>query len=269
MKPGKINGLIILLLSLSLAGCNEVEMQSQWTDTITLDAVTEADWPESPQYFDKDSRVRVSLMNDENYLYIRLLSRSQTTKMLFLRAGFTVWIDDTGDTRKTYGIQFPLAKQKQMQGHMADHKSRSGMEEILEDSQYSLAILNGSGETRQTIPRSKAAEMGIYAQLNMEQGYLIYELKVPLTVSDNNKIIGVGFETGKMERPKSKGSSGGGRGGKGGGGGGGRGGKKMGGKGGGAEGSSPPSFDIWAKVYLAEDMPKKNSGSIKYSKPGL
>ncbi len=264
MKHGKINALIIFLLSLFLAGCNEVEMQSQWTDSITLETATEADWPEYPQYFDKDSRVGVSLMNDENYLYIRLLSRSQTTKMLFLRAGFTVWLDDTGNTRKTYGIQFPIAKQKQMQGHMADHKSRSGIEEMLEDSQYSLAILRGPGETRQTIPTSKATEMGIYAQLDMQQGYLIYELKVPFTVSDNNKIIGVGFETGKMERPKSKGSSGGGRGGKSGGGG-----KKMRGKGDGSGGSSPPSFDIWAKVYLAENMQKKNSSSIEYSKPGL
>lgn len=78
MKSGKLNVLIVLLLSFSLTGCNEVEMQSQWTDSITLDSVTKADWPEYSQYF------------DENSFYIRLLSRSQTTKMLFLRAGFTV-----------------------------------------------------------------------------------------------------------------------------------------------------------------------------------
>ena len=261
--------LIFSLAAISLTGCNEVELQSQWTDPVTLGG-SNADWPENPQYFDEDSRVRVSLMNDDDNLYIRLLTRSQTTKMLFLRAGFTVWLDDSGDTEKQFGLQFPLARQSRMRGRMSDHKARNGMEEMLEDSQYSLAILNGEGGTRQTMATSKAAAMGIYARLKMQQGYLIYELKVPLTVSEGNNVIGVGFETGKIERPSGKGSSGGGRGGggggKGGGGGGGKGGKNMGGKGGAHGGGSQQPVEIWAKVHLAENTSSDNPGSIEESK---
>jgi len=44
VKPGKLNALMILLLSISLAGCNEVEMQRQWPEFIGL----EADWSAIP-----------------------------------------------------------------------------------------------------------------------------------------------------------------------------------------------------------------------------
>lgn len=99
---------IILLATIPLTGCNEVEMQSQWrTKPIAMDG-SRAGWPEDVQYFDKDSKMHVSIMNDENNLYIRLLTRSETTKRMFLRAGFTIWIDDTGDTEKNFGVQFRL-----------------------------------------------------------------------------------------------------------------------------------------------------------------
>ncbi len=228
-------------------------MQSQWTEPVAFDE-NELIWPEVPQYFDEDSRLRVSLMNDDRYLYIQLLTRSQMSKMLFLRAGFTLWLDDTGNTEKRFGLLFPLPRQKQIPGSMSDHRSRNSMEDMLEDSQYSMAILKGAeATTRQTLSMSKAAEMGIYARLGIQRGYLVYELKVPLTGSADGNIIGVGFESGEMERPASRGSSGGGRGGKGGGGKGG--GKKMGGQKGGPGEKAPQPIEIWARVHLAEHGP--------------
>ena len=91
--------------------------------------------------------------------------------------------------------------------------------------------------------------------LEMEQGYLVYELKVPLTAAENSQAIGICFETGKIEKPAGKNSFGSGRGGKGGGGGGG--GKKMGGKGkrNSHGGGSPEPIEMWAKVHLAERPP--------------
>lgn len=86
--------------------------------------------------------------------------------------------------------------------------------------------------------------MGIYAGLSVQQSHLIYELQVPLTAAKDNKTIGIGFETGKLERPAGKGSSGrGGRGGGGRGGGSGKGGQHGGGR--------PESIEIWTKVHLA------------------
>ncbi len=255
--------LICLLLAIPLAGCNEVELQSQWrTKPITIDG-SGAEWPENGQYFDKDSGMLVSVMNDEDNIYIQLSTKSKVTKMMFLRAGFTTWIDDSGGTSKKLGVQFPMAQQDHKWGTRQDHKPRTGMAEILEDSQYSLAIINSSAGTHQTIPISQAAEMGIYARLEMKKDYLVYELEIPHAASAGNKTIGVGFEIGKMERPSRNGSPAGGGGqkgrgggGRGGGGRGGGGGEMMGGKGGHSGGGSPGGgrpepFDMWVKIYLA------------------
>lgn len=205
-------------------------------------------------------------MNDDTFLYIRLLSRSHKSKMLFLRGGFTVWLNNSGDSEEQFGLQFPLPRQKMMRGSTADHKSRNSMEDMLEDSQYSLAILNGSDETRQTMPTSKASEMGIYARLQVEEGYLVYELKIPipLAISKDNKIIGVGFESGQIARPSGRGSSGGG-GGRGGRAGGGKGGGKMGGNSGNHGGGSPKSIEIWARVHLADNTSLAHSAESKES----
>ena len=264
MKPGKLIAFIILLPTVFLAGCNEVEMQSQRTALLTISG-SHSDWPEKPQYFEEKSRMLVSVMNDDYNLYIRLSTRSQTTKMMFLRGGFTVWLDHAGGSIKKFGVQFPIARQRPMPGNMQDYKPRNSMEDMLEDSQYSLAILDGSGETRQTMSTVKAEDIGIYARLGMEQGHLVYELKVPLGASESNKIIGVGFESGKISRGSGKGKSGGGGGGRGGGrgsGGGGGGGKK-GGKGGGQGGSGPQPIELWIKVHLAQDVPANDSGIIE------
>lgn len=257
MKTVKLNGLRFLLIFLTttlLAGCDEAELQSQWpSKPISIDGA-DVEWPESGQYFDEESKLLVSVMNDENNLYIRWLTRNQTTKTLVLQAGFTVWIDETGDTSKTFGVQFPLAKPKQSGTRNPDYKSRTGMEDILADSQYNLAILNGLEGYRQTMPTTKAEGLGIFPKLRMEQGYLVYELKIPLSAErGDHQVVSIGFETGKIEKPSGQGSMGGhkGKGGGGGGKGSGGGNKKMGGNRGTHGGGSPEPIEMWAKVHLA------------------
>ncbi len=246
---------IFFIAAFALTGCDKVELQSQWrTHPIIIDG-SNTDWTEDSPYFDKNSRILISILNDEDDLYIRLLTRSETTRRIFLRTGFTVWIDDTGDTEKKFGIQFPLPRQRLTGKALTDHKPRTGMQESLIDSRYNLAILNDESGNRQTIPLTRAAEMGIQVRLGMKQGYLIYELKIPVTWPQENRTLGIGFETGTIEKP-----SGNGRGGRGGGGGG-RG--KKGGKSGQYGDRRPEPVEIWAKVHLAARPAMKNIESLQ------
>jgi len=110
---------------------------------------------------------------------------------------------------------------------------------------------------------------GIAVKVGEVQGYLVYELKVPLTRTADlpyaieakpGALIGFGLETPKMERPSREGQGGmGGFGGGGGGGGmggrGGRGGGGMGGRrgGGGDRNQSEQAKPLksWATIQLA------------------
>ena len=55
MKARKLIIFSLCLASITLAGCNEAEIQSQWTETNTLDDIN-FNWPEAPQYFDENSK---------------------------------------------------------------------------------------------------------------------------------------------------------------------------------------------------------------------
>jgi uncharacterized membrane protein YgcG len=243
--------LILCVSVISLYGCNTVKIQSQWsTKTITIDG-NATEWPETSPYLDEASKVLMTILNDEKNIYIRLLTRNLATQKMFLQAGLTTWIDYTGGDTKKYGVQFPLARQKYNPvNRNQDHKARNGMQKILEDSQYSLAILYSPPEGRsvRSISKTEAAERGILATIDIHQGYMVYELQVPYSITGDDRIVGIGFETGTMKKPsgKGQGQSGGGRGGGRGGGGKGK------GKGGHSGQGLPKGFEMWAQVSLAE-----------------
>ncbi len=244
---------VLLLVVLSLLGCDDpVSLRSEWrTQPIIIDG-NGTDWPETYQFFEKESKVLISVMNDRDNIYVRLLLRSKATQMMFLRAGFVTWIDDSGGSKKNFGVQFPLPKQNDMQRELADHKPRNSMQDVLEDSRHTLSVLKGPQGNRlvHTISMNEAAELGIYTCLGLESGYLVYELQVPYNASASDKTVGIGFETGELERPAAKKRPGGGdemaRG---------RGGQSRGGKGQRPSNNSPPEpFEMWATVQLA-DLP--------------
>ncbi|MDA3833086.1 MAG: hypothetical protein PF495_06775 [Spirochaetales bacterium] len=234
--------LIFFLSTISMAGCATVEMQSRWTNPMAV-PLSDTTWLGEHHYYDEDSRMRISVLNDADNLYIQLSSVNPSTKMMLLRAGFTVWLDNTGGTSKNFGIQFPLAQQSPMWGNGTDHKPRNSMEEMLQDCQYSLAIVNDAEETSQPMAVNQAEAQGIYPHIGMKQTYLLYELKVPLTATENNRTVGIGFETDKLESPAGRGSSRGGGGG----------GKKKGGKGGSQDGGKAKPIKIWMTIHLAQE----------------
>ena len=208
-------------------------------------------------YLDEESKVLMTILNDEKNIYIRLLTRNLATQRIFLQAGLTTWIDYRGGDDKKFGVRFPLARKSYSQASRSqDHKPRNGMQEVLADSQHSLAILYSPPEGRavRSISKTEAAERGILATIDIRQGYMVYELQVPYSVTGDNKTVGIGFETGTMKRPsgKGQGQSGSGRGG-GGKGSGGGGMKGKGGQSGGKHsgGSRPEAFEMWAHVSLA------------------
>jgi len=259
MKPvlhSVTRSLAFLFLVISIGGCDEIELQSQWREApITIDGIG-TDWTQNTPYRNEKPRVLVSVMNDKENLFIRLMTRDRQTQMMFIRAGFITWIDEGGGTEKKFGVQFPIASQVQGFGGMPDQKARNSLQEILEDGQHSIAILHRPQGDRpaNTISLTDAAIMGVFAKIDMDAGYLTYELQVPYSVSKEQPIIGIGFETGELKKPQGRKRSGGGRSGLSSGGGGRRGG------GGGGRSSGKPAgteivqpFKMWARIHLADN----------------
>jgi hypothetical protein len=263
---------VLLALSGLVAGCGNTEFKSAWRDReITVDG-KDTDWSGVSVYSIGDPGVAVGLLNDESNLYILLKTHDRSLLPRLTRGGFMVWFDPSGKKNKSFGIHFPIGGQEMgmpempregFQGERKADTSGQAPEEFpkrMEEALKNVELIGPTKGQRCTLAVADAEAKGVKARMTFSTGELVYEVEVPLRpdaqhpyaiaipANPSNQAIGIGFETGKFERPKREGFSEGG-GGEGGGGGWG------GGRGGGMsppEGSRmPKEFNLWAIVKLA------------------
>lgn len=93
-------------LLLGATGCGKLAMDSSWrTRPITIDGA-DSDWQGTLTYVARGSTV-VSLLNDEQFLYLRLASADRAIQAQMMRLGFTLWLDRRGGEAQSFGIRFP------------------------------------------------------------------------------------------------------------------------------------------------------------------
>jgi hypothetical protein len=254
---------LFLLLAVSLAGCNEIKLSSNWCDReIAIDG-DQADWAGKLRFLE-DQQASVGVLNDGDFLYLCLVSSKEGPVMQTVRSGFTVWLDSEGGKKKNFGVKFPLGMQGEPVPMMDRSKPREPEmpKEFLDASLKEIEII-GPGEGQ--VQRAEGfEEQGIEVKIVETRGKFVYELKVPLAMTADHpyaigvkegKPVGIGLEAGEPNRPEMGDRPPGG-GFPGGGAGGGPGGGPGGGgpPGGGGRGSRPEMSEpikLWLKVSLA------------------
>lgn len=213
----------------------------------------------------------MQVVNDGEFLYLRMSASDAGTRMEIMRLGMTVWFDPAGGTKKKLGLRYPVVEAGSFGGSGRGGSGRSGGrrgdpeggEEHSGPPMERVDILGPGKDDARSLMRDHLS--GVDVAIRTEQGSLDYELKVPLKHNSDypygidtqpGKTIGIGFETGKLAEHmpgagRGGGFGGGGMGGRGGGGGGGH---RGGGGGGGGEGRSfqpPKPIKAWTTVTLA------------------
>lgn len=173
----------LFLSLLGLVSCVTTKLNSGWLDRkITVDGMTR-DWLGALIPIEEKD-ITVGILNDENYLYLCLLSENPYLHAQFMRQGFTVWFDPTGGKNKTFGIKFPVGVDE------GEDFLRSKEDEVdLEDfrrpirgSMRELEILGPDGDKGERMPVSQAK--GISVHLDASSKVLAYEIRVPLIKSE-------------------------------------------------------------------------------------
>ncbi len=258
--------LLIAFLSLFMQiTCSTLRLESTWKDRdIALDGKG-GDWLGTKYYFE-DLAISVGLINDTQYLYVSVMTENPMVQAQIMRQGLTIWLDPKGGKDKTFGIKFPLGRKgEEPEGErmdprdMMDEMAREEMMQKLQESMTELEVLGPDGKVLEKMDTENAR--GIDVKMRIAGGSFVYELKVPLTSSEEyphaigvkaGDVIGVGFLSPKLEMSRPRGMRGGGR--MPGGGGMPPGGGGMGGMGGfGMRPMMPQELKIWAKVQLASD----------------
>ena len=265
--------LIITCSTILFAGCKEPEIDSRWRDReISIDG-NDSEWGNYIQYYDEDTRVILCMFNDDQNMYIKVSSPNRMMQSQFISMGFTVWFDPNSGNDKKFGVHFPLGKQggglQITRGgeKPTQNDDQEKIQKMLEEIQKDIELIGPGKNKRLIMTVTEADDLGINVKMGKPKGNLIYELKIPLALSENHpyavgivpdKKIGVGFETGKINKNEMKkrmsdrqgqmSGKPGGMGERGGrpGGMGGRGGNRMPGG-----GMIPEPLELWAKVTLA------------------
>jgi hypothetical protein len=276
---------VLVASAVGVAANKRQLIDSHWRDRdIRIDG-DNGDWPGPLTPVEENHPLLTGAMNDGQYLYLVLSTSDATLRRQILRQGLIVWFDPSGGDKKHFGVKYPVGVLPEEASSRGGYRrggaggSGGGYHRPTDDP--------NSGNTAQAPPsdlevtdrlevygpqkddvHSYVTEMapGISAKVGQVEGYLVYELKVPLTKTGDapygieaksGALIGFGVETPKMEQPAHEAGRGGGFGGFGGGMGG-NGGGGMGGRGGGGGGSGsrgefqpPKPLKSWAAIQLA------------------
>ena len=225
-------------------GCGMEEIYSKWCNpVVTIGGIDGgAEWENARHAMD-DGNITVGLLNDEKTLFLRLSTRNQAIQRQILAAGLTVWFDGEGDKKKIYGIHFPASGQGSGRSPMlkGDRDQRDDPDEmsgkLREVAQGELKITGPEQNEHSYIAEKcisvsadhryyyfsaeDSTQYGLQYSLGYAKGDLVYELGIPLTRNNSTpygiavhkaSIIGIGLETGKIERSQE--TTGGGRSGK-------------------------------------------------------
>jgi hypothetical protein len=250
-----------------LISCSSsLELSSRWTNqelAITgdgshwKDATTDIVGPD----------VSIGVKNDNNNLYIGLITSNRATQLQLLALGCTTWFDTEGKKNKTFGIQFPVSGLLQGRRFPAQGNPEE-LQRLINTAQRQLVIIGPVGGEQHRMPVQDA--QGVEVHLGYADGTLVYELKVPLQKNnvrpyaiavDPAKPFLVGFETGDLaeamkgqpgvSNPSQSAGGGGGRG---------RQGRGVGGGSGSSSGlgnEMPEPLKHWMTVHLSSESTAK------------
>ncbi len=281
LKNSQSIALCAIALGAMMSGCASVDLASHWKDrVVTLDGKN-TEWNDAVWTIN-DKPVAIGVLNDDEYLYLAVMTSSMDYQRQIMRNGLAVWIDRDGGSAKNFGLRYaPLVRPTQPDRS----SSENGMDEREPPpdneamrtnlaANFGVEILGpAAGEHH---PPGADARGDIDVQAGWDEGVLVIEMKVPLSDAPQHRFsvrahpgakLGLGVELAEMHAPRERsesnalenlreqepGSAGspaeGMRGG---------GGRRGGGRGGrGPGGQRVEPLSIWAKITLAQHNASK------------
>lgn len=160
--------------------------------------------------YSEDQRATVGFINDDEYLYLCLLSADEQVLMRAMAAGFTVWFEGSGKKDERLNVKFPLGGTMPRRENFqpGENERADRIAEFLRDQSGIVLAQAGRNEK---LDLSDLDDYGLEAKIGEHLGRMVYEIRVPLHGSKDfpyainaraGKPIKVGFELGKMKMPE-------------------------------------------------------------------
>ncbi len=193
------------------------KLDSRWREAPVIIDGKDSEWESAATLFEKE-KLRIGLMNDEDFLYVGLGLPERTQMMQALFQGLFVWFDPKGGKKKSFGIRFPVGLRSMDFDRPAASEDPPGRGQARPDPEELNRRLVEMLRLVEVILDGKATRRpsgefpGIAAGVSARGDGLFCELKVPLGPSDKwpysiaitpERPLGVGLETPGPRRPQS------------------------------------------------------------------
>jgi hypothetical protein len=213
MRRRAVVACAVLLLAASLGGCREMKLQSSWSAHEAAADGKPTEWEGKTTYIESPN-MAVSVMNDQNYLYLLLATPNSHLAAEMMVRGLSVWFDPAGGKAKSFGIRCPLGAGRSPgreiwtpPGGGTATPERERIETRFAQAGGQFEILGGA-KADTTGPVASGAN-GIEVALAYSGGMFVYELRVPLARDDahpyavgaqSGRPVGLGFEIPELDR---------------------------------------------------------------------
>jgi hypothetical protein len=162
-----------------------------------------------------DGEVSLGCQNDGRNLYICFLTGDRALQRGIMGGGLTVWFDPAGGQKKSLGIRYPLpANRGVAKGRSPEEPPAEAEAEPPETGREpglggAIEVITSEGGLPRKVDLESAG--GIEVTIGRSSGFLVYELKIPLGKSEADPfavgaapgdVVGIGFETGKIDAKK-------------------------------------------------------------------
>ncbi len=189
--------MICLAVPLLMGSCKE-EVVSQMSAAPPAIDGDLSDWGGDLIIYQEEGVV-CGLSHDESHLYLALSSRKPETLRAIMRSGLTVWLNDQGRSKKSFGIQYPLPMNREefralrrtgsggrshQNGGNRDWQNPENRNRMMAklfgeylSTQTDFSLLSGPGhvESQQALSVSES----IKAAVTFRDGQFSYELSIP------------------------------------------------------------------------------------------
>ncbi len=254
-----------MIILFSLGGCNEINMECNWTDSpIEVDGIR-SDWSNIPFHYFEEDKISIGICNDDDYLYLLMLTRDMSLNRNINRGGLKLWLDLEAGKDKNNGLLIVGTKEmsedpRMKRENLRDLSAEEREEQIREMAAKPKNVIILNGKQRADITNNNSININFAS--GYDAGFIFYEYRIPLRNSplfvDNSSIkndinFSIGLEVSgldnkamkeKRQQMADQGSGFGGRGG------GNRGGGKSGGMRQQMQQNNRPR-EIWLKTKLA------------------
>ena len=136
----------------------------------------------------EDQPISMGAVSTDSLLYLAVVVSDRALIRSVAERGLVVWVDPTGKRRHTYGVQYPIALQRQRAAQKGTEDSAPGGAEraptLAQLFPSDLALIRND-TIRRRMPARLSSALQAHASLNT--GSLVYELAIPVNQSTSDR----------------------------------------------------------------------------------